>query len=95
MKDWTGKPLPPELAAEMQRLAGLPDETIDYSDAPEVTDWSGAVRGKYYKRSRGKVAVGIDRDLVVGLGLDGPGGVEVRLNEMLREWMAKSRPAAE
>jgi len=26
----------------------MKDEEIDFSDIPEVTDWSKAVRGKFY-----------------------------------------------
>ena len=33
--------LTPELLAESERLAALPDDSIDLSDMPEVTDWSG------------------------------------------------------
>ena len=29
----------------LERLAALPDDSIDLSDIPEVTDWTGAVRG--------------------------------------------------
>lgn len=31
-----------------------PDEEIDFSDVPEVTDFSKAVRGKYYEQATGK-----------------------------------------
>ena len=30
-------------------LEALPDEDIDTSDIPEATDWSDAVRGKFYR----------------------------------------------
>ena len=32
---------------ELEALAAMPDEKIDYSDIPEITDkqWTGAVRG--------------------------------------------------
>ena len=33
--------------AELEALENLPDEEIDFSDIPEVTDWSGAFRGYY------------------------------------------------
>ncbi|MCB1622339.1 MAG: hypothetical protein KDI44_16555 [Thiothrix sp.] len=36
---------------ELEALNQLPDEQIDTSDIPEVTDWSGAVRGKFYQRA--------------------------------------------
>jgi hypothetical protein len=40
--------LTPEIIAEAKALAALPDSTIDLSDMPEVTDWSGWTRGKFY-----------------------------------------------
>ncbi len=33
---------------ELRALAAMSDDEIDTSDIPEVTDWSGAVRGKCY-----------------------------------------------
>jgi uncharacterized phage-associated protein len=44
----TGK-LNPQLAEELARLALLPDDQIDTSDIPVVTDWSRAERGRYWK----------------------------------------------
>lgn len=35
--------------AELEALARLPDSEIDFSDIPEQTNWSGAVRGKFYR----------------------------------------------
>jgi len=34
---------------ELEALAALPDEAIDFSDIPEITDkqWTGAVRGLF------------------------------------------------
>ncbi len=34
---------------ELKKLKQLPDDQIDTSDIPEITDWSGAVRGKFYQ----------------------------------------------
>jgi hypothetical protein len=41
-----------EQAAELKALAEMPDEQIDLSDIPEITDWSGAVMGKYNRDDR-------------------------------------------
>jgi len=43
--------LSPELLAELQAAAELPDAQINIQDpdAPEVTDWAGALRGRFYK----------------------------------------------
>lgn len=32
---------------DLQRLAARPDSQIDTSDIPEVTNWKGAVRGRF------------------------------------------------
>ena len=41
------KPIDPKIAAELSRLALMSDDEIDTSDAPEVTDWKSAVRGRF------------------------------------------------
>ncbi len=41
----------PRIAAELSKLALLPDDDIDVSDAPEVSDWSKAVRGRFARVS--------------------------------------------
>lgn len=41
--------LTPEQEKELQSLAEMPDEEIDFSDIPETLDWSGAKRGVYYR----------------------------------------------
>jgi len=41
----------PEIEAQLRAAAALPDHQIDTTDpdAGEVTDWSGAVRGRFYR----------------------------------------------
>lgn len=34
---------------ELEALATMPDEEIDLSDIPEITNWDNAVRGKFYR----------------------------------------------
>ncbi|MFA6116445.1 MAG: type II toxin-antitoxin system antitoxin SocA domain-containing protein [Sphingomonas sp.] len=41
------EPLDPRIAAELSRLALLPDDQIDTSDIAEVTDWSRAIRSRF------------------------------------------------
>ena len=40
---------PGRLARELENLSRMKDEDIDFSDIPEKTDWSKAVRGKFYR----------------------------------------------
>ena len=42
----------PKQEQELQALAELPDEDIDFSDIPETLDWSGAKRGVFYRATQ-------------------------------------------
>ncbi len=48
----------------LKRLATMPDEQIDTTDIPEVTDWSEAVRGGLYKPRKQALTIRLDADLV-------------------------------
>ena len=41
--------LTPEERAAIEAVRDRPDEQIDTSDIPEVTDWSGALRGASHR----------------------------------------------
>jgi hypothetical protein len=41
---------PAVLTSELESLKAMPDAAIDTSDIPEVTDWSNAERGKFYRQ---------------------------------------------
>lgn len=84
----TGK-VTEEQAAELKALAELPDERIDLSDIPEITDWSGAVVGKFYRPVKEAVTVRLDADVVHWLKRDGK-GYQTRLNAILRREMERS-----
>jgi hypothetical protein len=45
MKNVFSEPLPPELQAELDALAAMPDDEIGTADMPPITDWSHAIRG--------------------------------------------------
>ena len=80
--------LSPELLAELQAAAERPEEEIDTSDpdAPEVVDWSGAVRGKFYKSRKRLVSVRYDEDVLAYFEAMGP-GYQTRMNRVLRASM--------
>lgn len=78
-----------EQSAELKALAEMPDEQIDLSDIPEITDWSGAVVGKFYRPMKEAVTVRLDADVVHWLKRDGK-GYQTRLNAILRREMEKS-----
>jgi len=60
-----GKPRSPEQEAEILALQTMGDDTIDFSDIPEIrTIPAGAVRGQFYSSSTGlHVPVYLDPEL--------------------------------
>lgn len=53
-----------ELIAELRAAAALPDERINLEDVPEATDWSGAVRGRFYRPVKRQVTLRLDADVL-------------------------------
>jgi predicted DNA binding CopG/RHH family protein len=41
--------LPMREKEQLKKLAAMPDEQIDTSDIPEIADFSGGVRGRFYR----------------------------------------------
>jgi uncharacterized protein (DUF4415 family) len=72
--------------AELKALAALSDEAIDTSDIPEVTDWHGAVRGKFYRPVKEPISIRIDADVLAWFRSQGE-KYQSRINEALREYM--------
>jgi uncharacterized protein (DUF4415 family) len=66
----------------------LPDDQINPSDpdAPEVKDWSGAVRGRFFRPLKKQQTLRIDADVLEFFKRQGP-GYQTRINAALREWM--------
>jgi uncharacterized protein (DUF4415 family) len=77
----------PELIAEAERLAAMPDDTIDLSDMPEVTDWSGWTRGKFYRPVKKQVTVRLDADVLEWFKAKqgGARGYQTAINAALRK----------
>ncbi len=73
----------PRLLAEMEALAAS-QEPIDLSDIPEVTDWSKAERGKFYRPIKRQVTLRLDSDILDHFARDGR-GYQTRINAALRK----------
>lgn len=58
------KELTKEQRKELKVLQEMPDEEIDYSDIPPVTDWSGVVVGKFYRPVKETVTIRLDADVL-------------------------------
>lgn len=93
MKKENSSPLSTEQYRRLERLAALPDEAIDTSDAPELQNWSGAKRGLFYSGAfpSDEVAVALDAKVVDWFENNAASGedFESRINRVLKEHIAE------
>ena len=81
-------PLTEAQKAEIETLAAMPDDQIDTSDIPQLTDeqWAGAVRGRFYRPIKQQVTARLDADVLAWLKAGGQ-GYQTRMNAILRRAM--------
>lgn len=81
-------PLTAEQKAELEILKTMPDETIDTSDIPPLTDdfWKNAVGHPFYRPTKTSTTVRIDSDVLAWLKSQGK-GYQSRINAILRREM--------
>jgi len=89
MKKGNRNPLPSQLQKEIEALKAKPDRTIDTSDMPEVTDWTGAIRGSFYRPVKTLLSLRIDSDIIGWFKSRGEEGYQTRINAALREHMQR------
>ena len=80
-------------AAQRREVAALlaqPDDKIDYSDIPPLTErfWESAVRNPFYRPIKQQLTVRLDADVIAWLRRQGE-GYQTRLNALLRTAMLK------
>ena len=91
MVEYTFETLP-KLTDERQKalakLSSLPDDQIDTSDIPEMTDlqWAEAVRGRFYRPVKKQITARLDADVLAWLKAGGQ-GYQTRMNAILRRAM--------
>jgi uncharacterized protein (DUF4415 family) len=49
---------------EMKQLAQMTEKDIDTGDAPEVKDWRGAERSRFFRPVKQQITLRIDADLI-------------------------------
>lgn len=82
---------------EIERLAALPDDQIDTSDIPEITDeqWASARRGNFYRPLKQPVTIRIDADVLSWFKEHAKGrGYQTEINRVLREHVAEAERIA-
>ncbi len=84
-------PLTDTQREHLARLAALPDESIDTSDIPELSDeeWDAGVRGRFYRPVKQQITARVDADVLDWLKSQGR-GYQGRLNAILRREMLAS-----
>ena len=84
-------PLTPARKAELAALAARPDEQIDTSDIPPLSEtfWQNAVRKPFYRPVKQQVTVRVDADVLAWLRSTGR-GYQSRLNDILRQAMLRA-----
>ncbi len=89
MKKGTSKALSKKQQAELKALSVLSDDQIDTSDIPEVLDWSGAERGKFYRPVKQQITLRLDADVVTWFRntAEGGRGYQTDINRALRQYV--------
>jgi len=78
-----------EEQAALDAVAAMPDSEIDTSEMPEVTDWSGAVRGGLYCPVKRLTSLRLDADVLEWFKRGGE-GYQTRINAALREYVERT-----
>lgn len=71
--------------AQLQKLAAAPDDAIDTSDIPEITNWNKAERGRFYQPNKQQVTLLIDSDVLSWFKTQGD-KYQTNINLALREY---------
>jgi uncharacterized protein (DUF4415 family) len=73
---------------ELAALEKMPDSAIDTSDIPEVTDWSKAQVGRFYRPVKQPVTIRLDADVVAWFKQAAP-QYQTAVNKVLRDYMER------
>jgi len=82
-----------ELKAELDALEAMPENEIDTSEMPPVSDWSKAVRGPFFRPIKRPLSMRLDADMVDWFQRQGQ-GYQTRMNSVLREYFEAHRERA-
>src|ERR1035438_2477576 len=93
MKRGNPEPLTPELQAELDALAEMPESEIDTTDMPPIADWSHAARGPFYRPIKRPLSLRVDADIIDWFQRQGQ-GYQTRMNFALREYVERHRERA-
>ena len=90
----SSKPFSAEELEQLARLAALPDDQIDTSDIPEITDeqWETARRRNFYRPVKQPVTIRLDADVVSWFKEHaGDNPYQTEINRVLRRHVDEAR----
>lgn len=90
--------MPPISPEELDKLDAMSDQDIDFSDSPEITDFTGWMtveqaenfRQELYRNRKQAVSIRIDKDILHWLKSEGR-GYQTKINQILRKEMEHNR----
>ena len=90
-EDFMKKLMNEQRRRQIQAIAAIPDDQIDTSDIPELTEeqMGKAVRGLLYRPIKRPVTMRLDADVIEWLKREGP-GYQTKANKLLRDEMLRS-----
>ena len=59
-----GKKFTDKQVAELNFIESLPEDQINVKEIPEMSDWSGARRGLFYKPIKQQITLRLDSDII-------------------------------
>ena len=74
------------MAGDIAALAAMSEADIDTTDIPEIVDWRGAVRGRFYRPVKQVVTIRLDADVVAWFK-SRDRKYQTAVNRALREYM--------
>ena len=76
--------------ADLAALAAMPDEAIDFTDIPELTEkfWKNARQGRFYRPLKQQLTLRLDADVVAWFKAQTPkgDGYQTHINRALRQY---------
>lgn len=73
---------------EIRALKYQPEKEIDLKDIPEVRDWAGAIRGRFYRPIKKAISLRLDADVLTWFKARSE-KYQSKINEVLREYMRR------
>ena len=91
-KNFSGSRLTAARKRRLKNLSRRPDDEINTSDIPELTEkfWQGAVRNPFYRPLKKQLTLRLEADIIAWLRRQGR-GYQTRANALLRSDLGGSK----